>query len=70
MVSSGLRVQATARITNGIEIMIVICKIMNSWLCVASGFVMINGKGRVITNQITERRIINSSFFFFFGFII
>jgi len=54
--------------TKGMEIIIVICKIMNSWLCDASGFVTINGKGNVITNQIREIRIIISSFFFFFGF--
>jgi len=32
------------------------------------GFVMINGRGNVITNQIIEIKIIISSFFFFFGF--
>ena len=68
VVSSGLRVHATARMTKGMETMIVSCKIMNSWLCDAAGFVMINGRGKVIINQITERRIIISSFFFLFGF--
>src|SRR3990172_1975230 len=68
VVSSGLRVHATASMTNGMEIMTVICKIMNSGPCATLGFVIINGNGRVMTNQITESITIISNCFFFFGF--
>jgi len=68
VVSSGLRVHATASMTNGMEIMTVICKIMNKGPCATLEFVMINGNGRVITNQIRESIMIISNRFFFFGF--
>ena len=68
VVSSGLRVHATASMTNGMEIMTVICKIMNREPCATLGFVMINGNGRVMTNQITESITIISNRFFFFWF--
>jgi hypothetical protein len=54
--------------TKGMEIIAVICKIMNSGPCAMLGFVMINGNGRVMTNQITESITIISNCFFFFGF--
>ena len=67
VVSSGLRVHATASMTNGMEIITVICKIRNSVLCATLEFVMINGNGKVMTNQIRESIMIISNRFFFFG---
>lgn len=68
--SSGFNVQAIASATKGIEIRIVICRIINRDDSVFSGSAIIHGNGKVITNQIMDMSIIISSFFFFFGFTI
>jgi hypothetical protein len=59
-----------ASMTKGIEIKAVICKITVSCILAASGgAVIIQGNGKVITNQISESKMIISSFFFVFCFI-
>ena len=70
VVNSGLIVQTIASITNGTEIKAVICKIMiNCILAASGGAVIIQGKGSVITNHMSESKIIISTFFFVLGLI-
>jgi len=69
-VSSGFNVQAIASATKGIEIRIVICRIMNRDDSVFSGSAIIHGSGKVITNQIKDMSIMISSFVFVFLFTI
>jgi len=70
VVSSGLIVHTMASITKGTEIKAVICKITVSCILAASGgAVIIQGRGRVITNHISESKMIISSFFFVLDFM-
>ncbi len=67
VVNSGFKVQTTPRTTKGIDIIASIGKRLKSVDSETLGLLINQGNGRIITNQMPTRRIINLSFFFFEG---
>ncbi len=65
VVNSGFKVQTTPRTTKGTDIIASIGKRLKSVDSDTLGLLINQGNGRIITNQMPARSIINLSFFFF-----